>query len=79
MKHAHYFKPVEGFTHIDVYRVLDLYAVSDHGIGHAIKKLLLAGERGAKDMYQDVQEAIDTLERWQQMRQEDAQANDTAP
>jgi hypothetical protein len=38
---------------------------------HAIKKLLCAGGRGAKDMEQDVQEAMDTLERWQDMQVED--------
>lgn len=72
MKHSHYFKPVSGLTHIDIYRVLELYEVRDHAIGHAIKKLLLAGDRGVKSVGQDVQEAIDTLLRWQEMRAEDA-------
>lgn len=72
-KHAHYFKPVGGLTDVDVYRVLELFGVTDQALGHAIKKLLVAGGRGAgKDIRQDVQEAIDTLQRWQEMRHEDA-------
>lgn len=72
MKHAHYFKSVEGLSYIDVYRVLALFGVTDPCIQHAAKKLLAAGCRGAKDMGQDVQEAIDTLQRWQEMRREEA-------
>jgi hypothetical protein len=43
---------------------------------HAIKKLLVAGERGAgKDIDKDIQEAIDSLERWKRMLKEDAITN----
>ena len=72
MKHAHYFKSVEGLSYIDVYRVLALFDVTDPCLQHAAKKLLAAGGRGAKDMGQDVQEAIDTLRRWQEMRREES-------
>ncbi len=71
-KHSHYFKPVAGYTHIDVYRVLSLFNVTDPCLQHAAKKILVAGGRGGKDIGQDVQEAIDTLERWKDMRTEDA-------
>ena len=71
-KHAHYHKSVAHLSSIDVYRVLDLFQVTDQAIGHAIKKLLVAGNRGVKDMDKDVQEAIDTIQRWQEMRAEDA-------
>jgi len=71
VKHPHYFKPVAGLQHIDVYRVLQLFGVTDPCLQHSIKKLLVAGGRGAKDISQDVQEAIDTLLRWQEMRRED--------
>jgi hypothetical protein len=72
-KHDHYFKPVAGLEVVDVYRVLELYGVTDPCLQHAIKKLLVAGGRGAgKDIGQDVKEAIDTLQRWQEMRLEDA-------
>jgi hypothetical protein len=56
---------------IDVYRVLELFEVTDPCLQHAIKKLLCAGARGNKDEEQDVQEAIDTLERYQDMRVEE--------
>jgi hypothetical protein len=71
MKHSHYFKNVQHLDGIDVYRVLELFNVTDPCLQHAIKKLLCAGGRGAKDMEQDVQEAMDTLERWQDMQVED--------
>lgn len=71
--YPHYFKRLPpGATHIDVYRVLELYEVTSQPISHAIKKLLCAGKRGAKDPERDVQEAIDSLKRWQQMRQEES-------
>jgi hypothetical protein len=74
-KHAHYFKPVAGFCEVDVYRVLRMFNVTDQAVGHAIKKLLVAGGRGAgKDVTRDVQEAIDTLTRWQELEAEDTTA-----
>jgi hypothetical protein len=71
-KHGHYFKDVSKINEIDVYRILDLYNVTDQAIGHALKKLLVAGGRGHKDVAKDIQEAIDTLVRWQAMRAEEA-------
>lgn len=71
MKHNHYFKKTMHLDAVDVYRVLELFEVTDPCLQHAIKKLLCAGGRGAKDMEQDVQEAMDTLERYQDMCRED--------
>lgn len=71
-KHAHYHKSVAHLNSVDIYRVLGLFGVTDQALGHAIKKLLVAGNRGVKNMDKDVQEAIDTLQRWQEMRAEDA-------
>mgnify|MGYP007082305273 CR=1 FL=1 len=69
--HNHYFKSVEGLDYIDVYRVLQLFSVIDPCIQHAIKKLLVAGGRGAgKSIEKDIQEAIDSLKRWQEMQTE---------
>lgn len=76
MKHSHYFKDVSRLKKIDVYRVIDLWEVKDPCIQHALKKLLVAGKRGAKDEAKDIQEAIDSLERWKAMREEDAGADD---
>lgn len=69
-KHSHYFKDVSNLEVIDVYRVLDLFGVTNPCLQHAIKKLLVAGNRGVKDYNKDVQEAIDTLERYKVMQQE---------
>lgn len=79
-KHAHYFKPVANLTEIDIYRVCDLFAVDDPSgaTQHAIKKLLLPGQRGAKDRRKDLQEAIDTLQRRLQMLDEDGCADGEA-
>ena len=75
MKHSHYKKDVTGLSMIDVYRVLDLFGVTDPCIQHAAKKLLATGVRGHKDAERDIQDAIDTLERWKEMRAEDRQRN----
>ena len=75
-KHPHYHKDVRHLETIDVYRVLHLFNVTDPCIQHAVKKLLVAGGRGAgKDMSKDIQEAIDSLQRFQEMRAEDVAPN----
>jgi len=56
---------------VDVYRVLQIFNVTDPCLQHAVKKLLCAGGRGAKNDVKDVREAMDSLTRWQQMRLED--------
>lgn len=74
-KHAHYFKDVAHLTELDVYRVLDLFGITDQRIGHSIKKLLVAGGRGAgKDIERDIDEVIDTLLRRKEMILEDQNA-----
>ena len=69
--HSHYFKDVSNLNFIDVYRVLDLFNVSNPCIQHAVKKLLCSGQRGVKDTQQDVQEAITSLVRYLEMQTED--------
>lgn len=74
-KHGHYFRPCP-YSHVDVYRVLLVFGVTDPCLQHAIKKLLVAGGRGGgKDQGRDVQEAMDTLERWAEMRAEEGRAD----
>ena len=75
-KHPHYHKPVPpGAKTIDIYRVLVMFGVTDPCLQHAAKKILCAGQRGAgKEPERDVQEAIDTLTRWQEMRREEDEA-----
>ena len=54
----------QGFTiSVDVYDVLRAFNVTDPAIQHAIKKLLCTGIRGHKDTRQDLEEAIQSIER----------------
>lgn len=70
--HSHYYKNVTHLKKIDVYRVLQLFEVTDPCIQHAIKKLLVAGGRGAgKDTKRDYREAVDSINRALEMRYED--------
>lgn len=71
-QYPHYHKKIpDGVKTVDVYRVLDLFGVTDPCLQHAIKKLLVAGGRGAKDIEKDVAEAGVSLRRWQEMREEE--------
>ena len=58
-----YFKDVSKLKSVDIYRVLNLFDVRSHAVGHAIKKLLCAGKRGAKDYRQDLIEAKPSIDR----------------
>ncbi len=69
-EHSHYFKACP-YSEIDVYRAILLFEVTDPCIQHAVKKLLCAGGRGHKSEEKDVQDAIDSLKRWQDMRAEE--------
>lgn len=71
----HYRKPCP-YKDVDVYRVLLIFNVTHPCIQHAVKKLLAAGQRGTKDADKDIAEAIESLQRWQEMRDEDRQATD---
>lgn len=70
-KHSHYYKDVSHLNEIDVYRVLDLFQVVHPCVQHAVKKLLCSGMRGVKDKNKDIQEAIDSLLRFQEMYNEE--------
>lgn len=76
-RHGHYYKDVSALRTIDVYRVIQLFEVTDPCLQHALKKIMCAGRRGGKDVAKDVQEAIDTLRRWQEMLSEDAATEST--
>lgn len=72
-KHSHYHKDVKHLDSIDVYRVLELFEVTNPCIQHAIKKLLCAGIRGAKSLEKDYGEAQDSIVRALEMIAEDAE------
>lgn len=74
MKHSHYYKTLPCLT-VDVYRVLHAFEVTDPCLQHAAKKIMCAGGRGAKDAKKDVEEAIDSLVRWLEMRREESGEN----
>lgn len=57
-----YSRPCKG-VNIDVYDVLQAFAVTNPATQHAIKKLLCAGLRGHKDKMQDLTEALKSIER----------------
>lgn len=75
-KHSHYKKDVSHLEFIDVYRVLDLFEVESHAVGHAVKKLLCSGQRGVKGKAQDIQEAIDSLNRELEIMRENESSKD---
>jgi hypothetical protein len=58
-----YSRVLRGGATLDVYDVLDAFKVDNPAVQHALKKMLCAGSRGHKDYMQDIQEAIDSLER----------------
>lgn len=54
---------------VDVYAVLEAFAVTCPARQHAIKKLLCAGLRGKGDSVQDLKEAADAVDRAVQMEE----------
>jgi len=63
------------YDSIDPYRIAAIYELKDNSLFQAFKKILVAGQRGAKDAEKDVDEAIDALKRWKEMREEDRNLN----
>ena len=76
-KHSHYHKDVGHLLTMDVYRLCERFEINDPSgaTQHAIKKLVCAGQRGSKGLLQDLQEAVDTINRRIEMIYED-QARD---
>lgn len=48
---------------VDVYDILRAYGVTCPAVAHAVKKLLLPGQRGAKSVMEDLEEANRSIER----------------
>lgn len=55
---------------LDPYRILDLYEITEAPRQHVIKKLLRCG-KSIKTTDQDIDECIEALVRWKQIRSED--------
>lgn len=47
---------------VDIYDVLEAFSISCSAMGHAVKKLLMAGKRGVKGYNKDCDEAINSVE-----------------
>jgi len=71
VRHLHYRKYVGYLDYIDVYRIIDLYELNDPCFQHALKKILVPGQRGHKDLTKDINDIIDTMQRKLEMLAED--------
>ena len=58
-----YHREIKKGVFVDVYDVLSAFEVVNPAMQHALKKMLAPGKRGAKDTVQDMQEAIQSIER----------------
>jgi len=58
-----YHREIKKGVSVDVYDVLSAFEVVNPAMQHALKKMLAPGKRGAKDTIQDMQEAIQSIER----------------
>ena len=57
---------------VDVYDVLMVFNVTNPATQHAIKKLLMPGNRGYKDKLTDLKEAYQSIARAIELESEDA-------
>ncbi len=53
----------EALTMIDIYAVIETFGLTCPARQHALKKILLAGERGKNDTVDDLKEARDAIGR----------------
>lgn len=53
-----------GYVTLDPYRIARLWELKDPALFQAFKKTLCGGQRGGKDLLQDVKEARDALQAW---------------
>ena len=57
-----YLREIKPGVNVDVYDILRAYQVYDPAIQHAIKKLLMPGQRGHKSRLTDLKEALEGIE-----------------
>jgi len=55
---------------IDLYAIAEAFGVQANPQFHAFKKTIMAGQRGEKGVIQDIDEAIQALQRWKEMEQQ---------
>lgn len=61
--------PVGDDGRSDLYDIAEAYNVKSNPQFHAMKKTIMAGQRGDKGVIQDIDEAIQALQRWKEMEQ----------
>lgn len=69
MKTNKYQREIKGTT-VDVYDVLKAFDITCPAIQHALKKLLMPGQRGVKSYIEDIEEAIVSLNRSKELYEE---------
>lgn len=76
-KHNHYFIDVRGLDYIDPYMIAYLYNIDDPSgaTQHALKKLLVPGKRGHKDVDTDLNNVVDTSNRLLEIKKQLAERN----
>ncbi len=63
-----YHRVIKG-AQVDLYDVLVAYGVTCPALAHALKKMLMPGQRHAKTFEQDIDEAIASLQRAKELRE----------
>ena len=70
-KHNHYFRDCP-YDKIDVYRIIDIFEITDPAAQHILKKCIATGKRGHKDEKRDWQDILDSAQRRLDMIAEDS-------
>lgn len=68
-KHSKYHREIKPGVFVDVYDVLQAWAVSNPALQHLIKKALQPGERGHKDLETDMNDIIASAKRAKELEQ----------
>ena len=65
----HYHRDTNGLASMDIYMIMHLFGVTDDSgsLHHALKKLMVSGERGSNPAIQDTKEAILSLIRYMEI------------
>ena len=71
---AHYRYTYKGIK-LDPARIVSIYGCSNLLAGTIVKKALCAGNRGHKDLLQDLDDIIGAAERWKEMLLEDEEGD----
>lgn len=71
-KHNHYFRPCP-YDSIDVYRIIEIFEITDPAAQHILKKCIATGKRGHKDERRDWEDIVDSAQRKIEMLEEDSE------